>query len=65
LKLATRIVALHGGTLHAEINEDGGTTFIMRLPSLVKAQQGADPAAAPAMPSVRDSVRAFAAGALK
>jgi signal transduction histidine kinase len=65
LKLATRIVALHGGTLHAEINEDGGTTFIMRLPSLVKAQQGADSAAAPAMPSVRDSVRAFAAGALK
>jgi signal transduction histidine kinase len=65
LKLATRIVALHGGTLHAEINEDGGTTFIMRLPSLVKPQRGADPAAAAAMPSVRDSVRAFAAGALK
>jgi signal transduction histidine kinase len=63
LKLATRIVALHGGTLHAEINDDGGTTFIMRLPSLVKQQRGADTAAA--MPSVRDSVRAFAAGALK
>jgi len=66
LKLATRIVALHGGTLHAEINEDGGTTFIMRLPSLVKPQRSVDPdAAAAAMPSVRDSVRAFAAGALK
>ncbi|WP_206958311.1 sensor histidine kinase [Trinickia acidisoli] len=64
LKLATRIVTLHGGTLHAEINEDGGTTFIMRLPSLIKQQRAADPAAA-AMPSVRDSVRAFAAGALK
>lgn len=64
LKLATRIVSLHGGTLHAEINEDGGTTFVMRLPSLIKQQRAADPAAA-AMPSVRDSVRAFAAGALK
>jgi signal transduction histidine kinase len=64
LKLATRIVTLHGGTLHAEINEDGGTTFVMRLPSLVKQQRTADSAAA-AMPSVRDSVRAFAAGAMK
>lgn len=64
LKLATRIVALHGGTLHAEINEDGGTTFVMRLPSLIKQQHAGD--AAPAeMPGVRDSVRAFAAGALK
>lgn len=64
LKLATRIVALHGGTLHAEINEEGGTTFVMRLPGLVRQQGGAEPAAA-AMPGVRDSVRAFAAGALR
>ncbi|MGG1948370.1 HAMP domain-containing sensor histidine kinase [Trinickia sp. NRRL B-1857] len=64
LKLATRIVTLHGGTLHAQINEDGGTTFVMRLPSVVKQQRAADSAAA-AMPSVRDSVRAFAAGAMK
>jgi signal transduction histidine kinase len=64
LKLATRIVALHGGTLHAEINEDGGTTFVMRLPSLIKQQHAGDSPPAE-MPGVRDSVRAFAAGALK
>ncbi|CAI8693414.1 HAMP domain-containing histidine kinase [Burkholderia pyrrocinia] len=35
LKLAARIVALHGGTLHAEVNRESGTDFVLRLPRLV------------------------------
>jgi signal transduction histidine kinase len=35
LKLAARIVALHGGTLHAQVNREAGTDFVMRLPRLV------------------------------
>lgn len=34
LKLAARIVALHGGTLHAQVNRNDGTDFVMRLPRL-------------------------------
>lgn len=34
LKLAARIVVLHGGTLHAQTNNDAGTTFVIRLPLL-------------------------------
>lgn len=63
LKLATRIVALHGGTLHAEINEEGGTTFVMRLPCLARQRLAAQGEGQ--LDTVRDSVRAFAAGALK
>ncbi len=35
LKLAARIVVLHGGTLHAQINREAGTDFVLRLPRLV------------------------------
>jgi signal transduction histidine kinase len=34
LKLAWQIVGMHGGTLHAEPNDEAGTTFVMRLPCL-------------------------------
>lgn len=34
LKLAVRIVELHGGTLYAELNGQGGTLFVLRLPCL-------------------------------
>lgn len=34
LKLAWQIVCMHGGTLHAEPNDEAGTTFVMRLPCL-------------------------------
>lgn len=34
LKLAVQIVELHAGTLHAELNDNGGTTFVLRLPCL-------------------------------
>ncbi|HYS62409.1 MAG TPA: HAMP domain-containing sensor histidine kinase [Paraburkholderia sp.] len=34
LKLAARIVGLHGGSLHAEANRDAGTDFVVRLPRL-------------------------------
>lgn len=34
LQLAKQIVELHGGSLHAELNEEVGTTFVMRLPRL-------------------------------
>ncbi|WP_434115437.1 sensor histidine kinase [Paraburkholderia caffeinilytica] len=34
LKLAVQIVELHAGTLYAELNENGGTTFVLRLPCL-------------------------------
>jgi signal transduction histidine kinase len=34
LKLAVQIVSMHGGTLYAELNEQGGTTFVLRLPCL-------------------------------
>lgn len=34
LKLAGQIVELHGGAMHAELNGDGGTTFVLRLPCL-------------------------------
>ncbi|NRO98860.1 histidine kinase [Paraburkholderia sp. NMBU_R16] len=32
LKLAMRIVELHGGSLYAELNASGGTTFVLQLP---------------------------------
>ena len=35
LKLAARIVALHAGTPHAQVNHESGTDFVMRLPRLV------------------------------
>ncbi|WQE14478.1 ATP-binding protein [Trinickia caryophylli] len=35
LKLAARIVMLHGGALHAQINREAGTDFVLRLPRLV------------------------------
>ena len=35
LKMAARIVALHGGALHAQVNHESGTDFVMRLPRLV------------------------------
>ncbi|RDU96771.1 ATP-binding protein [Trinickia dinghuensis] len=34
LKLAVQIVALHGGALYAELNRQGGTVFVLRLPCL-------------------------------
>ncbi|WP_207557056.1 ATP-binding protein [Paraburkholderia acidicola] len=34
LKLAVQIVELHAGTLYAELNEEGGTTFVLQLPCL-------------------------------
>ncbi len=34
LKLAVQIVELHGGALYAELNTQGGTTFVLRLPCL-------------------------------
>lgn len=37
LKLAVQIVELHAGTLHAELNDDDGTTFVLRLPCLNSA----------------------------
>jgi len=35
LKLAARIVALHGGTLQAQLNREAGTDLVLRLPRLV------------------------------
>lgn len=34
LKLAVQIVELHGGVLYAELNTQGGTTFVLRFPCL-------------------------------
>ncbi|OED13855.1 histidine kinase [Burkholderia sp. A2] len=34
LKLAVQIVGMHGGALYAELNGQGGTMFVLRLPCL-------------------------------
>ncbi|MET1531991.1 sensor histidine kinase [Burkholderia sola] len=34
LKLAVQIVGMHGGVLYAELNGQGGTVFVLRLPCL-------------------------------
>nr|WP_245170396.1 PAS domain-containing sensor histidine kinase [Burkholderia sp. CpTa8-5] len=34
LKLAVQIVGMHGGALYAELNGQGGTVFVLRLPCL-------------------------------
>ncbi|MBN3825113.1 HAMP domain-containing histidine kinase [Burkholderia sp. Ac-20384] len=34
LRLAVQIIAIHGGALHAELNGNGGTLFVLRLPCL-------------------------------
>jgi signal transduction histidine kinase len=43
LKLAVQIVELHGGSLYAERNDDGGTLFVLRLPCLNTVRQGRAP----------------------
>jgi K+-sensing histidine kinase KdpD len=55
LKLAVRIVELHGGTLYAELNGQGGTLFVLRLPCLNPAAPRA------AHPSLADADRALRA----
>lgn len=45
LKLAAQIVGMHGGTLHAEPNDEAGTTFVMRLPCLAPGDTPAATAA--------------------
>jgi signal transduction histidine kinase len=54
LKLAVQIVELHSGTLHAELNENGGTRFVLRLPCLNSGQ-----ARAPSGSSLVDADRAL------
>ncbi|KVA04289.1 histidine kinase [Burkholderia latens] len=34
LRLAVQIVGMHGGALYAELNKQGGTMFVLRLPCL-------------------------------
>jgi signal transduction histidine kinase len=43
LKLAVQIVGMHGGTLWAERNEQGGTLFALRLPCLNSAATASAP----------------------
>jgi signal transduction histidine kinase len=57
LKLAVEIVALHGGALYAELNAQGGTQFVLRLPCLNRV------AAAPGATSLVDADRALRASA--
>lgn len=55
LKLAVQIVGMHGGALYAELNGQGGTMFILRLPCLNPV------AAKPAATSLVDADRALRA----
>jgi signal transduction histidine kinase len=41
LSLASRIVQLHGGSLHAQRNDSGGTDFVLRLPCLNRGSASA------------------------
>ena len=42
LTLVKRLVEMHGGTVHAEsAGQDMGTTFVVRLPAVAEASQGA------------------------
>jgi signal transduction histidine kinase len=52
LKLAVQIVRMHGGVLYAELNRQGGTTFVLHLPCL-------NPVAAAAPTSLVDADRAL------
>jgi signal transduction histidine kinase len=56
LKLAVQIVGMHGGALYAELNGQGGTLFVLRLPCL-------NPVAPPRAPtSLVDADRALRSG---
>lgn len=44
LKLAVKIVGMHAGALWAELNEQGGTLFVLRLPCLNSAAVVSAPA---------------------
>jgi len=63
LKLAWQIVELHGGTLHAEPNDEAGTTFVMRLPCLSAVSRTVEESAGPSATSA--AVHLFKKGALR